>query len=199
DAVARLQASLDPGIAALQRYEQAQEDVARAVALGAISQEEANRTLALARARYEAAGQAALASGRRVEQSLQVTGYQVQNLAFQFQDIGVMLASGQSPLLLAVQQGSQIAQMLGPMGAAGAVRALAQGFMGFFSPVTLITVGSIAAGAAMIQWLTKAGEKAESLEDRLQGIADAVENYRAAVDAASRSDIDLMNTFGGDL
>lgn len=47
----------------------------------------------------------------------------VGNLRAQFNDIGVMLAAGQNPRQLAIQQGTQITQVIGPMGAAGAARA----------------------------------------------------------------------------
>lgn len=52
------------------------------------------------------------------------------NLAAQFNDIGVMLASGQSPLILALQQGTQVNQVLGQMGGGGVqrLRALTMGF-----------------------------------------------------------------------
>jgi hypothetical protein len=196
DAVNRLIASMDPAVAASQRYERAQQEVARAVSLGAITQEEANRALALAKAQYEATGQAALLAGQRAGQGAQIGAHHVQNLAFQFNDIGMMLAAGQSPLMLAMQQGTQVAQVLGPMGAAGAARALAQGFMAFLNPMTLVTVGSIAAGAAMIQWLTGAGDEAETLEDRFKGITDAMDDYAAAARDANRSDAELFADFG---
>lgn len=74
------------------------------------------------------------------------------NLTAQFNDIGVMLAAGQSPLQLALQQGTQITQVIGPLGATGAVRALVSAFLGMINPVSLITIGTIAAGAALFQY-----------------------------------------------
>ncbi|MFZ5749913.1 MAG: phage tail length tape measure family protein [Pseudomonadota bacterium] len=66
------------------------------------------------------------------------------NLVAQFNDVGQMLASGQSPLLLAVQQGTQISQALGPLGARGAVAALGQAFVGMLNPVNLAVFAAVA-------------------------------------------------------
>ncbi|SMF83099.1 hypothetical protein SAMN06265365_14848 [Tistlia consotensis] len=49
----QVRASLDPAVAALERYEAQQQAVQRAVAAGAASQEEASRVLALAAGQYE--------------------------------------------------------------------------------------------------------------------------------------------------
>lgn len=103
-------------------------------------------------------------------QTNRIAAGSVANLTAQFNDIGVMLAAGQNPLQLAIQQGTQISQVLGPQGARGAARALGAAFMGLISPVNLITIGSIAAGAAMFQWLTSSTEQGEDLAKVLEDI-----------------------------
>jgi DNA-binding protein YbaB len=117
------------------------------------------------------------------------------NLVAQFNDIGVMLAAGQNPLILAIQQGTQISQVLGAQGggAAGAVRALGQGLLGLLSPTNLLTIGAVAAGAAFIQWLTSSGEGAASLEDQLAALKDAVDAVR---EGSTQSAADLRAEFG---
>ncbi|WP_172298361.1 phage tail length tape measure family protein [Pseudoruegeria sp. HB172150] len=117
----------------------------------------------------------------------------VANLTAQFNDVGVMLAAGQNPLQLALQQGSQITQVLGPLGAGGAVRALGSAFLSLLSPINLITIGSIAAGAAMFQWLTSAGEEAKTLEDILDDLDDAIDNVRSR---ATLSAAEIREEFG---
>ncbi|WP_130405382.1 phage tail length tape measure family protein [Thalassococcus sp. S3] len=112
----------------------------------------------------------------------------VANLAAQFNDIGVMMAAGQNPLQLALQQGTQITQVIGPMGAAGAVRALGSAFVSLINPVSLITIGSIAAGAAITQWLTSAKDDAEDFSDALDGITSRLDRVR-----------ELQNMDSGDL
>lgn len=122
------------------------------------------------------------------------------NLAAQFNDIGMMLASGQSPMLLAIQQGSQISQVLGPMGARGAVQALGAGFMALLNPVSLATVGIIAGGAALFQWgrnALTAGEETETMEDRIKALTDALSGLDRANDRVRMSMADMTAEFGG--
>ena len=115
------------------------------------------------------------ATGGRMGTAMGDASFHTSNLAAQFNDIGVMLASGQSPLLLAIQQGTQISQVLGPMKAGAAVLALKTALMSLLSPVTLITIGSIAAGAALVQWLMSAQGDAESA-------TEAFERHRKEID-----------------
>ena len=69
-------------------------------------------------------GSTASRATRKINSMQGATG----NLAAQMNDIGVQLAGGQSPFLIALQQGSQINQVLGGAGAKGAVSALAGAF-----------------------------------------------------------------------
>ncbi|GAA0311737.1 phage tail length tape measure family protein [Rhodovulum strictum] len=119
---------------------------------------------------------------KQIGQASALSAGQVANLGYQFNDIGVMLSAGQSPLMLAMQQGTQVAQILGPMGAAGAVRALGAAFVQVLSPVNLVTIGTIAAGAALVQWMTGARDEALSLADAVDRLADTTKSWRDAVD-----------------
>ncbi len=154
------------------------------------------RMQAMATAQQTAAAQSTtFAAGMtRVGQSSASAAGATGNLVANFNDLGMMLMAGQNPLQLAVQQGTQITQVIGPMGAGGAVRALGAAFLGMLNPISLITIGGIAAGAAFIQWLTSAGDEAITLEDRLASLTDAVAAYRSAVEAAAR--VDLASDFG---
>ena len=138
---------------------------------------------------------AATTAGQMATQNRLATG-SLGNLTAQFNDIGVMLAAGQNPLQLALQQGTQITQVIGPMGAAGAVKALGSAFMGMMNPVSLITIGSIAAGAAMFQWLTGANEEAQTLEKDIDALAAAVDTYTNSVDQSQLSTSELAEDFG---
>lgn len=153
------------------------ETSAETTKLGVATRTATTQTTAAGNAMRKAAGDARLlADGQRV--AAQQTG----NLFAQFQDIGVMLAAGQNPLQLALQQGTQISQVLGPLGAAGSARALGAAFLSLVSPVNLITIGSVAAGAAMFQWLSSSGEEAETLLDRIDRLSKSVDTYQSAVD-----------------
>jgi hypothetical protein len=98
----------------------------------------------------------------------------VANLAAQFQDIGVTAAMAMNPLQIALQQGTQIAAVLGPMGAAGAVRSLGEAFLSVISPVSLVTiaiVALVAAGLQMVDWPALAASALNGLASVLETIA----------------------------
>lgn len=98
----------------------------------------------------------------------------VANLAAQFQDIGVSAAMAMSPMQIALQQGTQISAVLGPMGAAGAVKSLGQAFLSVISPVSLVVIGAVALVAALLQavnWSQLAASTLNALADILSTIA----------------------------
>jgi hypothetical protein len=160
-------------------------------ALGGASAATAAKVTALANAEA-AAGVTAVKMG----QSHTLAAGSVGNLTAQFNDIGMMLAAGQNPLQLALQQGTQISQVIGPMGAAGAVKALGSALLGMVSPVSLITIGSIAAGAAMFQWLTGASDEVVTLDDLLETLATSVSAFDSAMSAATTNADDLIAGYG---
>lgn len=123
-------------------------------------------------------------AGQQAAQSMQAANLNTANLAAQFNDIGVMLASGQSPLLLALQQGTQVAQALGPVGVGGAAKALGAAFMSVISPLNLITIGTIAVGAAAVQWLMGLNQEAPKAEDALKRHRDQLAGILEGYDAA---------------
>ncbi|WP_329605643.1 phage tail length tape measure family protein [Rhizobium alarense] len=78
----------------------------------------------------------AVASGQSASRGIDLARSSAGNLAAQFNDIGVQLAGGQSPFLIALQQGSQIGQVLGPMGRERPFRRLAAHFWDSCRPST---------------------------------------------------------------
>lgn len=137
-----------------------------------------------------------IAKLRQVDNTQKLAAGSVGNLTAQFNDIGVMMAAGQNPLQLAIQQGTQITQVIGPMGAAGAAKALKTAFVALFSPVNLITLGMIAAGATAVQWLTRSKEEAETLNDTLKDTAAAVDAFATKAGQARLSTQDMFAEFG---
>lgn len=102
---------------------------------------------------------------------------QTGNLASQFQDIAVQLQGGASPLTIALQQGTQISAVLGPLGAAGAVRGLGAAFLSVLNPVSLLTIGIIAAGGYAVQYFTSLindGEASNEVVKKQQELVRAV-------------------------
>jgi hypothetical protein len=131
-------------------------------------------------------------TGRAAGAAMGDASFHTANLASQFNDIGVMLASGQSPLLLALQQGTQISQVLGPMGAGQAAGALKVALLSLLSPVSLITIGSIAAGAAAVQWLMGMREDARSVEEQLDEQLERIREIAVGYDDAAQAAEDYI-------
>lgn len=127
-------------------------------------------------------------SGRRYQEAMKASTVQTGNLAAQLNDIGVQLAGGQSPFLIALQQGSQITQALGSgVGARGAVSALAGAFTSLLNPVSLATIAIIALGGSAVQYFTSLlsdGEQsAETLKKQGQLIQQLARDWGDAVPA----------------
>lgn len=91
------------------------------------------------------------------------------NIAAQFQDVGVTAAMGMNPLMIALQQGTQLSAVLQTM--EKPLKGIAAAFTQILNPVSLLTIAVIAlvaAGLQMINW-TKLAQTA------LNGLATAIE------------------------
>jgi phage-related minor tail protein len=103
-----------------------------------------------------------------VAKSLNKTSFKTSNLASQFQDIAVQLQGGASPFTIALQQGTQINQVLGRAGAGGVVSLLGTAFASLLTPVSLATIGIIALGGFAVQYGAKAIGAIGDLDDKLK-------------------------------
>ncbi|MCZ4259014.1 phage tail length tape measure family protein [Sulfitobacter sp. G21635-S1] len=177
--------SIDPVYRASRQYEAVTDETRRAVAAGAVTQAEANRVLALAEAQYLATGQSASMMARGTG----VASGQLGNITAQFNDIGVMMAAGQNPIQLALQQGTQLNQVFATMGGGKAVlRSLASSALALVNPLSLATLGIIAGGAALIQW----GSRALSAEEKTDDFGEAMKAL-AKETAEARNEVELFN------
>lgn len=194
EALDTLRARFNPIFAASRQYEQALREIADAEARGAISALEAAAARDRAgQAMAPMAGQMG-AFGAATQSSAHYAG----QLTYQLNDIGIMMASGQNPLILAMQQGTQVAQVFGDMRSRGLALgpAIAGAFGGMLSPVSLATIAIIAFGAAAVQWLTSGTEKAKTLEDAMGDLSTRMGNYQKIAREVSMSSADLSARFG---
>ena len=111
-------------------------------------------------------------ASEKVGTSSQAATHHISNLSFQLNDIGIMMASGQSPFMLMLQQGPQVAQILSQMKTQGQGigSALSGAFRMILNPMTAVTLGFIAGTAALYQWAVSsdnAAEKAKTFDDQL--------------------------------
>jgi GH24 family phage-related lysozyme (muramidase) len=131
---------------------------------------------------------AASNGARQLEQAMKGSRIQTSNLAAQFNDIGVQLAGGQSPFLIALQQGTQITQALGPgAGLRGTVAALGGAFVSLLNPVSLATIATIALGGAAVQyfseWLSDGKKTSAEIEKQAALVQKVADKYGVAVPA----------------
>lgn len=132
--------------------------------------------------------------------AMNTSASQTANLGAQINDIGVMLAAGQNPFQLAVQQGTQINQVFAQMGGGKqALSGLAAGFMSMVNPMSLATIGIIAGGAALVQWgvsAISAGQSTTDLEGRLDTLSTVMGEVDAAAEVLELSIDDLVIKYG---
>lgn len=198
-----LQKRFDPLYAASKRYEGELRLLDEAQKRGAISS--ATYTRNLDRLNAELAGvdtgvAGATAQMGRFNGVASGMSAQTGNIAAQFQDIGVQLAGGQSPFLIALQQGTQLTGVFNQMG--GGIRqvgpALMAAFSSLLSPLSLATIGVIAFGGAIFQWFTGSQEKAKSLEEAIGDVSSAVGDLQRITDLLDGTDLTgIREQFGG--
>ncbi|QIG68378.1 tail tape measure protein [Rhizobium phage RHph_Y3_56_1] len=178
----RLRAQYNPLFATINQYKIAVADIKRAHALGAISATE--MATAISRERQAALASTAAIKGRNA--ALAATpaqrgggaggAYQTANIAAQFQDIAVQLQGGSKPLTIALQQGTQLASVFQTMGSGKQIIAgLGAAFASLVSPVSLVTIGLIAAGGAAYQYFSSVGEGGAKSEEALKKEAELIQ------------------------
>lgn len=169
---ARLQAASDKTALSQQRLatataqtETATQQAAAAASraqTAAIAQQRAAAALAVQQQKVAAATSAATAAQNLNNQirnqgnrSLRQAQYETRNLVYQLNDIVVGLVSGQKPLTVFTQQGSQISTIYGPgLGVRGTLQALGNSLKTVFAPL-LPAIALLAAAAATVGILTK--------------------------------------------
>jgi hypothetical protein len=139
-----------------------------------------------------------------VAKSLNKTRFETSNLASQFQDIAVQLQGGASPFTIALQQGTQINQVLGRAGAGGVVSLLGTAFASLLTPVSLATIGIIALGGFAVQYGAKAIGAIGDLDDKLKAHSELIKSLKDAygeagkgVDIAVKDSITVLKTLLG--
>lgn len=184
-----LKTKFDPIYAASSVYEKQLTELNSAFSAGVLSSAQYDNALERLNAQLEMGVVSSNKWGQSVRVSSAHMAAATTNVVNQFNDIGVMLAAGQSPLLLALQQGTQLSQVFTQMSAGGAspLAMVRAGLAGMLNPISLITIGSIAMGAALIQGIGKVIPQAADFEESLESASKAIQNARAAGDAMSFS------------
>lgn len=110
---------------------------------------------------------------------------QMRNLAFQFQDIGTMLAAGQSPFMLLAQQLPQVTMYGGQL--TGVMGALKGTLAGLLSPLGLLTTTFVLATSGAISYFSGAADGAKSLNDILKEHEALIKSLGPAYEGALKA------------
>lgn len=103
------------------------------------------------------------------------------NIAAQFQDIGVTAAMGMNPLIIALQQGTQLSAVMNESMRAGVnpARALGAAFVSILNPISLGTIALVALTAAAAQYFgglisdgKMSNEELKEQESAIRSVAD---------------------------
>lgn len=108
------------------------------------------------------------------------------NIAAQFQDIGVTAAMGMNPLLIALQQGTQLAAVMNSMEAP--LKGLKEAFVQIINPVSLLSIGLTAlavVGLQMVDWTGLAQTSLSALASVMDFVVDNSDTFLAALTGIS--------------
>lgn len=197
----RLQAKFDPVFATSKRYEVELGELSRAQSLGVVTGARYEAALTELNAKFLAVGTGAETAGGHIQQlGVRAGGLRANtaNIAAQFQDIAVQLAAGTAPMTVALQQGTQLTSVFNSMG--GGIRAVGGALLGAFTslinPISLVTIGVIAFGGAIVQHFTAGREKVTTLSDAVSELKQSTADYAEATKNAALSVQELSVKFG---
>ncbi len=194
-----LRAKYNPLFAAGRTYKAQLDEIRQAESVGALSKAEA--TAALDRTKTAFASQ--VVAMNRHTAGMKLNGMQATQLSYQLNDVFVSLAGGQNPLMVAIQQGSQITPIFGGM--RGTLVALA----GVINPVTVgiaaITGAVVASGLAWNDYRSSTKEVQSALigighasgatVDSLKEIAsEAADTAGVSIRAARSMEVAFLRT-----
>jgi hypothetical protein len=123
---------------------------------------------------------------QRYNLSASRNSFETANIAMQFQDIAVSAQMGMSPMMVALQQGTQLSAIMNQM--RNPLQALPAAFMQIINPVSLLTIGFVGLAAAGAGWLFDAFKGAEdaktALEQHDEWLDNILEGYKSIREAA---------------
>ncbi|WP_416066112.1 phage tail length tape measure family protein [Rhizobium sp. ZK1] len=212
--VERLTLKYQPLAQATRNYETAIGEIERAHKLGVINAQQMTQALDRERQAYEKLRTSAASAGAAVKAANSnnaVSGAQRAagiNAGYQFQDIAVTAAMGMNPLMIGLQQGTQLASVLGTM--ERPVAGLAAAFGSLINPVSLVTIGLTAGVAALVQYFATAEsgtdktsklfeEQNEVIRRAAELWGDATPALKAYVDQLDRADKLTQGREAGDI
>lgn len=185
---ARLKASVDPLGAAMDRVNAEMREADALYKVGAIGAAEYANGMAVLETRLEAAvgAQNALTAAQmRGAKMAGLTAAESLNLSRQMADVGVSLAMGMNPLMVLIQQGPQVADIMGTAAARGVGWSAALTVLG--KQLGLVTTATTASAAANLAQATTAHAAAVAEAELAAANVAAAGGAEAAAVAATQA------------
>lgn len=182
------------GMAAQLAYARAQGEVARAVQLGVVAADQKDAVLERLSAQYLAASGAAQRYAGAMAGVNNIQG-SVGNQFAQLNDVVVTAWGGMNPALIGMQQGMQMVQGFAGQSLPQALGTLRGAFAQLLNPTTLVTIGAVALGAAIIQAgtsLFSSSSDAKTFGDALGDAESAIADINKASMALSSGGLDEL-------
>lgn len=172
----RLTLKYQPLAQATKSYEASIAEINRAHQLGVINVQQMQKALETERLAFERLKTSATAASAAVQAANSnrggAQGFNAANAGYQFQDIAVTAAMGMNPLMIGLQQGTQLASVVSAM--ERPVAGLAAAFASLVSPVSLITIGLTAGTAALVQYFMTGSEGYDGMTGDLREQAELI-------------------------
>jgi hypothetical protein len=118
--------------------------------------------------------------GAQAQRAVGLTRSELVNLSRQIQDVGVSLASGQSPFMVMIQQGAQIQDIFSSSGAGAgaALRGFAGQLTSIVTPARVMATAGVAAFAGMTAAALSAVNAAASLTETVKVLGTSFQGLR---------------------
>lgn len=136
-------------------------------------------------------------AGSNTREAAQANRFNTGNIAAQFQDIAVTSAMNMNPLTIGLQQGTQLAYVLGQSKAP--LADFAAGVKNLISPVTLLSVGLtalVAVGIQMVNWVNVGKSTLNGLASAFDWVAENASKLTVAlVGFIALNSVKVINSF----
>lgn len=156
----------------------------------------AAKPAAAAAASLEKAGKSAANGANAVATSTGLARHELINLSRQVQDVGVSLASGQSPFMVIAQQGTQIADIFASSKTGSVGGALRQ-VVSFVGPMNLLAGSVVALGVGALAAVNSVAQLGKQFDDTARAAGTTLSTVRDLAQAASIKGIDQGEALKG--
>ena len=122
----------------------------------------------------------AVKGAKKAQDATKLAAHEVTNLSFQMNDMAMMLASGQSPFTVMMQQGMQVSQIMGSRGLGTVLPALAGSLASLVNPTMLALAAVTAFGYAASAVFSRMGDDARTADEALATHEAAIKGLKDA-------------------